>query len=669
MATTALGTCQNSNQQLTRTLERVFEEAQVTGELRLNGRKLKDFPKFISKYDLADTVLADLSKNRFHELPLEICMLFLLEKLDCYHNLLRVIPSSVSTLQSLSFLNLSRNQLRTIPAALCQLPLEVLLLSNNRLVSLPEEIGQMKCLMELDASCNELTLVPVQIGEVVSLRSLSVRHNLLVELPQELCSLKLVTLDVAANRITFLPPALRLMTSLQGLHLDQNPLTSPPAFLCSRGKVHVFKYLEIQAIKEDRQRGTLLAKNLTLVSSRPELHYQNGHLMDGRQKRYTVDSGYNTSEGGDKRWSQGSQELSSDVEEGRQLAVRAAEATKEQRHERWRWRPTDLPENTSPLCIPAGGTPSTLSPGSEVCIDDTFAKEMATSLEEEEVAESPPEEKRESPENRANHIVRRHSTNGGPPHNLQTSHVQTYREFKEALKQRQRLGADRSPYLQRAAPPVIAIPPEEEFRAKHDAIVNHQRNETLMNQGERPDCATQQNSTSPQQSPQRLPKSEASSLHVEKLRCSPCSSPYKTPPRMTPPRQTAGFTIRRGLEKAREEQELVERLRWVIESRLKVSLPEDLAASLTDGVVLCHLANQVRARSVASVHVPSPSVPTLTMAKRRRNVDNFLGACRQLGVPEEVTCSAQDILEGKGLVRVAITVEEIFKMGTRGRKH
>lgn len=45
-----------------------------------------------------------------------------------------------------------------------------------------------------------------------------------------------------------------------------------------------------------------------------------------------------------------------------------------------------------------------------------------------------------------------------------------------------------------------------------------------------------------------------------------------------------------------------------IESRLKVSLPSDLGAALTDGVVLCHLANHVRPRSVPSIHVPSPAV-------------------------------------------------------------
>lgn len=46
----------------------------------------------------------------------------------------------------------------------------------------------------------------------------------------------------------------------------------------------------------------------------------------------------------------------------------------------------------------------------------------------------------------------------------------------------------------------------------------------------------------------------------------------------------------------------------IIESRLKMALPEDLASALTDGVVLCHLANHIKPRSVASIHVPSPAV-------------------------------------------------------------
>lgn len=45
-----------------------------------------------------------------------------------------------------------------------------------------------------------------------------------------------------------------------------------------------------------------------------------------------------------------------------------------------------------------------------------------------------------------------------------------------------------------------------------------------------------------------------------------------------------------------------------LESRLKVLLPDDVGAALMDGVVLCHLANHIKPRSVASIHVPSPAV-------------------------------------------------------------
>uniref|UniRef100_A0A3Q3JZX4 Calponin-homology (CH) domain-containing protein n=1 Tax=Monopterus albus TaxID=43700 RepID=A0A3Q3JZX4_MONAL len=96
-------------------------------------------------------------------------------------------------------------------------------------------------------------------------------------------------------------------------------------------------------------------------------------------------------------------------------------------------------------------------------------------------------------------------------------------------------------------------------------------------------------------------------------------------------------------------------------ARLKVSLPSDLGAALTDGVVLCHLANHVRPRSVPSIHVPSPAVPKLTMAKCRRNVENFLEACRRIGVPQDSLCSVGEVLEGTG-DRVYGTVGALLSM-------
>ncbi len=43
---------------LSRTLESVLDEAQFTGEIDLQGRKLKEYPKVATKYDLVDTSAA-----------------------------------------------------------------------------------------------------------------------------------------------------------------------------------------------------------------------------------------------------------------------------------------------------------------------------------------------------------------------------------------------------------------------------------------------------------------------------------------------------------------------------------------------------------------------------------------------------------------------------------
>lgn len=77
--------------------------------------------------------------------------------------------------------------------------------------------------------------------------------------------------------------------------------------LCTRGRVHVFKYLEIQAIKEDKKRGILseeLRRAHRKAGHLSDFRFANGISAELRQKRYTVDSGYSTSDGMDKRWSQ-----------------------------------------------------------------------------------------------------------------------------------------------------------------------------------------------------------------------------------------------------------------------------------------------------------------------------------------------------------------------------
>ncbi|XP_035718818.1 leucine-rich repeat and calponin homology domain-containing protein-like isoform X2 [Vespa mandarinia] len=732
MAMVASNMSGHIQKQLTRSLERILEEAHLSGELKLSGRKLKDFPKVgkpgAAKYNLQDTVIADLSKNRFVELPEEVTEFPFLEKLHLYHNAIRIIPETVVMLQSLNYLDLSRNQLTSLPREICRLPLQTLLVAHNRLASLPDELGRMSALAELDAGCNEIATLPPRIGDLARLRSLDLRSNLLVHLPIELTYLRLVKLDISGNRISVLPNEMRKMKSLVDFKLSDNPLTSPPASLCIRGRTHIFKYLERQAAKHERARGGR--------ARRGPLDARGHATLDTRShRRHNVDSGYSTSDGVDKRWSQ---EIHSAVHDGEVRGLWRQECSP---------LSITLPHETGINGSCSGtSTPSTISPGEHTSLEDELGKAMILhdQLEKRRL-------ERSTSENGAD--IRRPMTSGlhhtsiTPPGPLETTHtnqsqpisttqsvqpiqttsnstsllngddkrplnhIQTYREYKEALRQ-QRANEGPSVYRPReqVTPPgnesqnnetdsngskeVIALTGKQIFNEENATkrpvqkvtpsrinyqntpIINGSNNEYNNKNGkyhEQPykkpnspiktSSSIMSNNTSPGHTP-RLVKTAVGYVEGNKSPSrnggSPKSSRSVTWNSNLPEKYS--FTMRREFERAKEEADLIEQLRNHIETRLKMALPEDLAPALTDGVVLCHLANHVRPRSVASIHVPSPAVPKLTMARCRRNVDNFLEACRKIGVDENLVCCASDVLEGgRGVVRVAVTVSELLR--------
>uniref|UniRef100_A0A8C5BV02 Calponin-homology (CH) domain-containing protein n=1 Tax=Gadus morhua TaxID=8049 RepID=A0A8C5BV02_GADMO len=278
-----------------RSLERALDEASATGALNLSGRKLKEFPRSAANHDLTDTTRADLSRNRLAEVPAEVCVYVSLESLNLYHNCLRTLPDSLVNLQALTYLNISRNQLCVLPAVVCSLPLKVLIACNNKLVSLPEELGQLRHLTELDVSCNEIQVLPSQVGRLETLRDLNIRRNHLLQLPAELSLLPLVRLDFSCNKVTSIPSCYRQLAHLHVIILDHNPLQSPPAHVCIKGKIHIFKYLNQEAAKTTSDLPEFERRTQVFNSCSEDLYL-------GRPYG-ALDSGFNSVDSGDKRWS------------------------------------------------------------------------------------------------------------------------------------------------------------------------------------------------------------------------------------------------------------------------------------------------------------------------------------------------------------------------------
>ncbi|XP_053316752.1 LOW QUALITY PROTEIN: DISP complex protein LRCH3 [Spea bombifrons] len=721
-----------------RSLERALEEASVTGVLNLSGRKLREFPRSAARQDLSDTTQADLSRNRLSEVPAEICHYISLESLNLYQNCIRYVPEATLNLQALSFLNISRNQLTSLPGYLCSLPLKVLIASNNKLDCLPEEVGGLRHLTELDVSCNEIRTIPTQIGKLESLRDLNIRRNHLMQLPEELAELPLVRLDFSCNKVTRIPVCYRNLRHLQTITLENNPLQCPPAQICIKGKIHIFKYLNIEACKS--------APDLPDYERRAHAFSTcHDEVYPGRPYG-ALDSGFNSVDSGDKRWSG-----NEPTDEFSDISLRSSDSCKDQR---LRKEPQPQ-EHKANLLITNGGVEHDLdqidyidSYATEEEEDDvrhskgnSLSSQFMAYIEERRVSHEVPSAKQtpnrgyQKSEDGRRHLSRdseelRRPESLSLPQNKERQTSPRRLAERPALDATYLLSMANSPsqadterkrdILESARREAQLAAQQYEAERRRGRLVHNDslsKNNMLSPEKQNPqgnecplpsrrsqhtdDSALLVNGFEPQfffevdnntntikrrpgnhmQCDERSPVSPASSTPQTTHLSSPANS-YRhspesflfraavrdeikrgnTPPPSAARNESVNSRTEQSSKFNREDVEVTERLRKNIESRLKVSLPDDLGSALTDGVVLCHLANHVRPRSVPSIHVPSPAVPKLTMAKCRRNVENFLEACRKIGVPQDRLCLPPHILEETGLVEVAGTVQALLDL-------
>ncbi|XP_029029246.1 leucine-rich repeat and calponin homology domain-containing protein 2 isoform X1 [Betta splendens] len=691
-----------------RSLDRALEDAACSGILNLSGRKLREYPGL--SYDLTDTTQADLSKNRLTEIPPEVCLFAPLESLNLYHNCIKCIPEAIINLQMLTYLDISRNLLSVLPKYVFNLPLKVLLVSNNKLASIPEEVGKAKDLMELDVSCNEIQALPAQVGRLHSLRELNIRKNCLHMLPEELADLPLIRLDFSCNKITEIPPAYRKLRQLQHIVLDNNPMQSPPAQICLKGKVHIFKYLNIQACRMDKKPDTL---DLPSLGKRCLPQPLTDSMEDFYpSKNHGPDSGIG-SDNGDKRLSTTEQPSDDDtVSLHSQVSETARADALSLLSKMDSCKDQDLydfiepnPEEDPALSECDGQQSSHVSCIKELekvlnmshqSKDKDIWKEESGSDKEQLVEEEDDELKevldlrkiavqllqqeqqnrRRSLICRAESLIHRRRVTGRAHRFLSHSGC-------SSSKPRPPPQTARSASLDEGSSGASVLSGQPSSSCSFDGSLKSDQSDSepnwpevppVLNQNEdrrrnkylRKDylkykCQSARKNCSGNDDCEDGLRGAEFSTTLTVFGLKPRSA-FTRGSRQEYSSTDPSFTMRRKMEHLREEMEQIGLLRQNIECRLKVLLPDDVGAALMDGVVLCHLANHICPRSVASIHVPSPAVPKLSMAKCRRNVENFLDACKKLGVPQDKLCLPHHILEERGLVKVGVTVQALLDL-------
>ncbi|XP_013984482.2 leucine-rich repeat and calponin homology domain-containing protein 2 isoform X1 [Salmo salar] len=700
----------------TRSLDRALEDSVCSGTLNLSGRKLRDYPGL--SYDLTDTTQADLSKNRLTEIPPEVCLFAPLESLNLYHNCIKCIPEAIINLQVLTYLNISRNLLSTLPKYLFNLPLKVLVVSNNKLLSVPEEIGKAKELMELDISCNEIQVLPPQVGRLRSLRELNIRRNCLHMLPEELADLPLIRLDFSCNKITEIPPVYRRLRQLQHIILDNNPMQSPPAQICLKGKVHIFKYLNIQACRMDKKPDSL---DLPSLGKRCLPQPLTDSMEDFYpSKNHGPDSGIG-SDNGDKRLS--ATEPSDD--DTISLHSQVSETARADALSLLSKMDSGKDQVPFDFIEPNAEEDAALSDGQQSGPNISCIKELEKVLNKSHQSKDKENWKEESGSDK-DQLVEEDEDELKEVLDLRKIAVQLLQQEQqnrrrslicraESLIHRRRVAGRAHRFLSHSGS--SSSKQRSPCQAIHSASLDEGGSGPSVLSGQDPDFTDDDTAFSEPSSSCSFDGSLKSESDTEpkwpevppvlnqneerrrnkylrkdylKYKCqsarrnscgndeceegmrnadfSSTLTVFGLKPRSAFCRSSRqessdpSFTMRRKMEHLREEMEQIGVLRQNLESRLKVLLPDDVGAALMDGVVLCHLANHIRPRSVASIHVPSPAVPKLSMAKCRRNVENFLDACKKLGVPQDKLCLPHHILEERGLVKVGMTVQALLEL-------
>ncbi len=176
---------------------------QLVGIKRLDlSCGLTEFPREI--FDLADSLeILNLSGNQLSSLPDDLPRLHKLRIIFCSDNLFTELPIVLGQCKNLTMVGFKANQISSVPEASLAPTLRWLILTDNRIQSLPSSIGQCSQMQKLMLAGNQISDLPVELANCAQLE----------------------LLRLSANRFSVLPTWLLMMPKLAWLALAGNPLT------------------------------------------------------------------------------------------------------------------------------------------------------------------------------------------------------------------------------------------------------------------------------------------------------------------------------------------------------------------------------------------------------------------------------------------------------------
>lgn len=167
------------------------------------SENLSVFPTEI--FSLAETLeILDLSNNQLSTLPVELKQLKKLKIIFASNNHFETLPEVLGQCESLEMVGFKANKIKHVPAESLPIKLRWLILTDNKISTLPDTLGERPRLQKLALAGNQLTQLPANLAQLTNLELVRISANQLTECPDQLLALpKLAWLAFSGNPFTY----------------------------------------------------------------------------------------------------------------------------------------------------------------------------------------------------------------------------------------------------------------------------------------------------------------------------------------------------------------------------------------------------------------------------------------------------------------------------------
>eukprot|EP00942_MAST-04A_sp_MAST-4A-sp1_P009889 g9889.t1 len=190
-------------------------------------------------------VVLNVRKHNWTALPVEIKEMTALKRVKISHGpLTSIFEDFGSSFKELTYVDFSYNELTAVPESVGNLKINRLILANNNLVDLPSSVWKNKDIFWLELDNNNVYKISPEIENAQYLTVLLISNNSLLTLPNELfvdktkTNSKIRSLCLDGNNLVEIPKAIRFASALANFKVQNNYISNIPKEIGKLKKLH-----------------------------------------------------------------------------------------------------------------------------------------------------------------------------------------------------------------------------------------------------------------------------------------------------------------------------------------------------------------------------------------------------------------------------------------------